>query len=185
MSERTSDDFAGAVVGRYTEQLLRLVRRQLPERLRSRMDPEDVVQSVYRSFFNRLRQGQFRFEDSHDVWRVLATLTFHKCTNAVAHHQRQRRDVRREKARLADGSAAQPVVAVERTPGPEDVAALYECLERLLAELPPRYATIVSLRLQGEPIAAIAEQVRYSRRTVIRVLGQVQDNALKRLDSAS
>lgn len=62
-----SGDFAGAVVGRYTEQLLRLVRKQLPERLRTRMDPEDVVQSVFRSFFHRLRQGQFRFEDSHDV----------------------------------------------------------------------------------------------------------------------
>lgn len=56
--------FEGELVDRYTRRLLELARRQLPERVRRRVDPEDVVQSVYRSFFRRLNDGQFNFGSS-------------------------------------------------------------------------------------------------------------------------
>src|SRR5262249_17325193 len=57
--------FEAQLVARYSERLLVLARRQLPTCIRSRVDPEDVVQSVYRSFFQRLHQRQFAFEQSH------------------------------------------------------------------------------------------------------------------------
>ncbi len=60
-------DHERAVVDRYTQGLLEVARRQLPDRVRRRVDPEDVVQSVYRSFFRRLDAGKFAFEESHDV----------------------------------------------------------------------------------------------------------------------
>jgi len=63
--------FEAELVERYTQRLLALARRQLPERVRSRVDAEDVVQSVYRSFFRRLNEDRFSFADSHDVWRLL------------------------------------------------------------------------------------------------------------------
>lgn len=75
--------YEAEVVERYTLRLLELARRQLPERVRRRVDPEDVVQSVYRSFFRRLNDGQFNFDDSHDIWRLLAAITFRKSKNAV------------------------------------------------------------------------------------------------------
>lgn len=63
------------VVEKYSARLVELAEHCLPDRIRRRVDPEDVVQSVYRSFFKRLRGGEFSFEDSHDVWRLLTVIT--------------------------------------------------------------------------------------------------------------
>ncbi len=173
--------FERDLVERYTARLLQVARRQLPERIRGRLDPEDIVQSVFRSFFGRLKGGEFSFEDSHDMWRLLTVMTFHKVQNSIKHHQRGRRDVRREKSSEDDKEAAIP----EPTPGPEDVAILYECLERLLGDLPDEYRAIVTLRLEGHTIAEVAKKVSYSQRTVLRVLGNVQAQAIKQLEPTS
>ena len=85
--------FRGRIGQRMPHCLLGMAHAQLPERLRKRFDPEDVVQSVYRSFFRRLQEGEFTFDDSHDVWRLLATMTYCKARNLVKFHQRHRRDV--------------------------------------------------------------------------------------------
>jgi RNA polymerase sigma factor (sigma-70 family) len=165
-------------VERYTRGLLELARRELPDRLRRRVDPEDVIQSVYRSFFQRLGEGRFSFEDSHDVWRLLATMTLHKTRNAVRFHQRERRDVRREvplaAGKESDGPARVPEIAA---PGPESVEVLYECLEQMLSGLAEDHRTMVLLRLEGRSIAEIAECVKRSRRTVLRVLAHLHEQA--------
>ena len=88
--------FEQELVDRYTARLLALARRELPDRVRQRVDPEDLVQSVYRSFFQRLSEGRFSFADSGDLWRLLAAMTFQRVRKAVRFHQQQRRDVRRE-----------------------------------------------------------------------------------------
>src|SRR5262249_17397042 len=125
-------------VARYSERLLQIAGRELPSRLRGRLDPEDVVQSVYRSFFARLKAGEFRFEDSHDVWRLLTVMTYHKVQNAIKHHQRRRRDVRRENvSHVIENSPG-----AHKEPGPDDVVILYDCLEELLRGLPEKYARI-------------------------------------------
>ena len=165
------------LVERYTVRLLQVARRQLPERLRGRLDPEDILQSVFRSFFGRLRQGEFSFADSHDLWRLLCVMTYHKVQNSIKYHQRRRRDVRREHASTDSPEGA---ALADRAPGPEDVVVLCECLERLVQDLPPEYRTIVTLRLQGDTIAEIAKKVAYSQRTVLRVLGHVQAAAARR-----
>ena len=173
--------FERAVVERYTTRLLQVARRQLPERIRGRLDPEDIVQSVFRSFFGRLRDGEFSFEDSHDLWRLLTVMTYHKVQNSIKHHQRGRRDMRRERATAAIEGAA----IAEEAPGPEDVVILYECLERLIGGLPDDYRAIVTLRLDGNTIAEIARKVSYSQRTVLRVLSNVQAAAVKELEPPS
>jgi len=172
--------FERDLVERYTARLLQVARRKLPERMRGRLDPEDIVQSVFRSFFGRLKGGEFSFEDSHDLWRLLTVMTYHKVQNTIKHHQRGRRDVRREKA----PDASEGALAIE-TPGPEDVIILYECLERLIGGLPAEYHDIVTLRLEGNTIAEIAKKVSYSQRTVLRVLGNVQASAVKQLESST
>jgi RNA polymerase sigma-70 factor, ECF subfamily len=166
------------LVERYSQKLLQVARRKLPERFRGRVDPEDIVQSVYRSFFKRLRQDEFSFADSLDIWRLLIVMTLHKVDNTIKFHMRDRRDVRREQAASESGVERQLPQNVE--PGPEDLAILCELLEQLLAELPPAYREIVTLRLQGHSTEEIADKVALSQRTVQRVLGNVQASASKR-----
>ncbi len=49
---RLGDNFAAeALFYRYFERLKALAQKRLPSRMMRRTDPEDVVMSVYRSFF--------------------------------------------------------------------------------------------------------------------------------------
>jgi len=49
---------ARQIYDRYAARLLGLARRMLAEKLAARVDPEDVVQSAYRSFFLHARTGR-------------------------------------------------------------------------------------------------------------------------------
>ena len=63
------------VHARYTPRLVALARDRLPAAVRARTDPESVVQSVYRSFFNRAHDGDFALGDWDDLWGLLARIT--------------------------------------------------------------------------------------------------------------
>src|SRR5437588_2466657 len=52
---------------RFAERLLALARRRLSPRLASRADPEDIGQSVFRTFFGWLKDGRLHVEDPEDV----------------------------------------------------------------------------------------------------------------------
>ncbi len=168
------------LVERYTRRLLAFARRQLPAQVRRRVDPEDVVQSVYRSFFRRLHEGRFSFEESHDIWRLLAAMTFHKARNAVVFHQRERRDVRRELPLDADGRDD----LHEPAQRSQDLDLLFECLEQLLTGLTDVHREIIVRRLEGEAIEAIARQVKRTRQTVSRILAHLQERAAQQLAAA-
>jgi RNA polymerase sigma-70 factor (ECF subfamily) len=171
------------VVERYTERLLALARSQLPERLGRRLDAEDVVQSVYQSFFRRLRAGEFGFAESHDIWRLLAVMTYCKVRNQVKFHQRARRDVRRETPFPSATSSTLPEDQVpSEEPSPEHLAMLLDSLEQLLGSLPENYRTIIIRRLEGDSIEQIATAVKRSVRTVLRVLAHVQEMTAEQVE---
>jgi len=178
--------FECALVDRYTTRLLELARQRLPDRVRRRVDPEDLVQSVYRSFFRRLKEGRFSFADSGDLWRLLAAMTFQRATKAVRFHQQQRRDVRRERPMPKENDSQQAEMAIaDRQPGPGDVVALFDSLERLLEQLPDKYREIAVLQLEGHSVDEIARAVKRSRRTVFRALAELEELATKLLESAA
>jgi DNA-directed RNA polymerase specialized sigma24 family protein len=84
-----------------------------------------------------------------------------------------------------NGDSSNPnAEAIPDTPGSEDLEVLYECLETLLAKLPASYREVVVARLQGESIEQIAEKVKRSRRTVLRVLAHLQELAASELEGA-
>ena len=58
-----------ALFARYVERLTSLARSRLSSRLKRRTDPEDIVQSVYRSFFSAVRAGRFTLSRGGDLWR--------------------------------------------------------------------------------------------------------------------
>jgi RNA polymerase sigma-70 factor (ECF subfamily) len=171
--------FERKLVNRYTERLLALARQRLPDALRRRLDPEDVVQSVYRSFFQRLRDGRFSIEDSGDLWRLLAAMTFQKTREASKFHQRQRRDARRDRSLATGGSADTPLEPVAVELGPDDLAALVECMDLLVARLPEKYRDIAVCRLDGDSVEEIAVKVKRTTRTVFRALADMEKLAIQ------
>jgi RNA polymerase sigma factor (sigma-70 family) len=181
--QATDSSFEQQLVQQYSARLIGLASRQMPDRVRRRLDPEDVVQSVYRSFFRRLNDGCFSFDESHDVWRLLAAMTFHKARNAVKYHQRTRRDVRRDVS-LQSEDESSTEEGIDANPGAEDINVLFGCLDQLLGGLPENHREIVVQRLEGKTIDQIARAVKRSRRTVMRILAGLRNLAAKQLESA-
>src|SRR5262249_16021943 len=81
---------------RYAEKLTALARKRISQRLASRIDPEDIVQSAFRTFFHRAREGQFQLKDPDDLCKLLARITVHKTLRQVAFHKRAKRNACQE-----------------------------------------------------------------------------------------
>jgi hypothetical protein len=64
-------DAARAVVDRYARRLAAVAAARLPAVARSKVDPEDVAQSVFRTFFRRHKAGQFHPEHRDALWALL------------------------------------------------------------------------------------------------------------------
>ncbi|WP_254508110.1 sigma-70 family RNA polymerase sigma factor [Anatilimnocola floriformis] len=156
---------------RYVVRLTMLARSRLSQRLASRVDPEDIVLSAYRSFFLAARENRFDLRHSGDLWRLLVKITLAKVCDQSERHQAQRRDVAREQTAPDDLETRQPwLVALSRDPSPAEVAQAIETMEQLLAALPPVAGQIVQLRLQGYRQDEIAGELGCAERTVRRWL---------------
>src|SRR5690349_7055785 len=91
---RAGDPSAAArVVESYARRLVALARKHLDRRILGKEDPEDVLQSVFKSFFHRVGAGQFRLDSHDDLWALLVSLTLHKCGHRVEYFRAARRDV--------------------------------------------------------------------------------------------
>lgn len=167
---------AAALYERYAARLIALARSQLSSRIAQRVDPEDVVQSVYRSFFVESRDGRFELERGGELWRLLVTITFHKLRNQVKHGRRAKRNQDRECGFGSEDSLHVILgAALAGTPSPIEAVALADELQQIMAQLKPAQRPILELRLQGYNIAEIAERLQRGERTVRRVLDRVKE----------
>jgi RNA polymerase sigma-70 factor (ECF subfamily) len=166
---------AEALFQRYAERLLAVVRTRLSAQLARRFDPEDVVQSAYRSFFAGARDGRYVLAHSGDLWRLLVAITLHKLRRQVQHHQARKRNPDRENdPRLSSGPLAFEAATLAREPSPVEAAALADELEQLMQGLDLSRRRILELRLQGYTLEEIAADTQQSLRTVRRRLDQVK-----------
>lgn len=156
------------LVNQFSERLVKRVRKQLPDQLKKRLDPEDIVQSVLRSFSRRLKDGRYAFADSRHIWRLLTVMAYHEIRDATRYHQDDARDVRREQT-----TRAEPFL--DSVPGPDEIASFVDQIEHRLQDWPEKHRSIVKLFLHGEAIAEIAEKAGCAQSTVRRVLDSVQE----------
>lgn len=173
---RAGDQQAAAeLVHRYTARLVALARSRMPAQLSRRVDPEDVVQSVYRSFFAGAADGNYDLSRGGDLWRLLVTITLHKLYHQVELNTAAKRALGRERDLGADGGADDlPAHLATREPSPIEVVALTDELELLMRLQRPLERRILELRLQGHSLEEIAGQTERSLRTVCRVLEQIK-----------
>src|SRR5882724_5195724 len=127
---------ARAIFERFTRRLIGLARGQLDARLRHKIDPEDVVQSAYKSFFLRYGEGALAAEGWDGLWGLLTRITLRKCADRVRYYRAERRDIGREAgapAREDDPEPWRDIVGHE--PTPDHAAVLAETVEHLLEGL--------------------------------------------------
>jgi RNA polymerase sigma-70 factor (ECF subfamily) len=173
---RQEDPLAeAAVFDRFVQRLAALVRSRLSAPMRQKLDPQDVTQSAFRSFFRRAKKDEFQLGGWDNLWSVLAQLTLRKCGHQVEHFHAACRDIRRE---VPTGDLSQDSNAswlkIARDPTPAEAGILTEAVEQILAKLKERERPILLLGLQGHSIPEISTRVGRSRRTVYRVLEYVR-----------
>src|SRR5689334_28261 len=131
---RDGDELAAeALFSRYFERLTSLARSRLSPRLACRMDPEDIVLSVYRSFFIDARAGRFTLRRGGDLWRLLAAITKHKLLRQARRHGADRRSVDLELP--LDQAEEGRFFVWGPEPTPEDAVAFADELEQILSRL--------------------------------------------------
>jgi RNA polymerase sigma-70 factor (ECF subfamily) len=184
---RTGDGAAAALVfERYARRLVGLARKHLSERVRRKTDPEDVIQSVFRSFFHRCADGQFTIENWDGLWGLLVRLTLRKCDRRAEHFRAARRDIRREVAPGGGGDAEAAAFAdlPSGEPTPLEAALLADAVERLMAQLAtPVKRRILELSLQGYTVPEISAQVGHYERGVERVRAEIKKLLQDQLDA--
>jgi RNA polymerase sigma-70 factor (ECF subfamily) len=176
---------ASELFQRFAHQLIHLARRRFGAELRHKVDPEDLVQSAYKSFFSRYGQGKLEAVSWNSLWGLLTLITLRKCAERVAYHRAGCRDVVREVSTPPGPEEAGPwLAALSREPTPPEAALLNEAVEQLLAGLDEDERPIVELSLQGHTTQEISERLGQPERTVRRVRERVR-NRLERAQGGS
>jgi RNA polymerase sigma-70 factor (ECF subfamily) len=166
---------AREVFERFARQLIALARRRFAGTLRHRIDPEDVVQSAYKSFFQRFDEGKLQVVNWNSLWGLLTLITLRKCADRVAYHRAECRDAAREvpAAPAAEEGASWPELP-GREPTPLEAAELSETVEQLLAGLDEDERPVLELSLQGYTTQEISQRLDQPERTVRRLRERVR-----------
>jgi RNA polymerase sigma-70 factor (ECF subfamily) len=170
-----SESAATALYRRYADHLRALTARQSSAALSARMDPDDIVQSVFRTFFRRVNADQYEVPRGDDLWRLFLVIALNKIRNAAAHHTAAKRDAR-QTVPLGDAPAG------GSTPDDAEFTALRLVVDDAIAALPESSRQMVRLRIDGHEVGDIAARAGRSKRSVERVLQQFRDHLKGLLD---
>jgi RNA polymerase sigma-70 factor (ECF subfamily) len=169
------DDAAAEVYNRFIPRLIGLIHRRLDRRLRSNVDPEDVAQSVFRSFFVRNAGGQFNLASWDSLMGVLTIITIRKCSRRARYFRAARRNMQRE-VRITAGAdeSGKGWQVADNDERPSEKVIMAEIVERLMDGLDTTEQPILLLSLQGFTVAEISARVERTERTVQRVLQRLR-----------
>jgi RNA polymerase sigma-70 factor (ECF subfamily) len=178
---RARDDAAAReLFERFARRLIGLARGRFADGLRHKVDPEDVVQSAYKSFFLRYGDGRLDACNWDSLWGLLTLITVRKCAERVAYHRAECRDVGREVSAPPGEDRPPGLETFGREPTPLEAAELSETVDRLLTGLDEDERPVLELSLQGYTTREISERLGRAERTV-RLLREGVRKRLERM----
>lgn len=166
------DDAATALYMRYAERLVDLANRSSGDDLSTRVDAEDIVQSVFRTFFRRVSDGHYLIPEGEELWKLLLVIALNKVRLTAEHHRRIKRDVGHTQL-IGDHDVGAPSDASE---------VLRLTIEDILETLPKAHQEVVRCRIDGYEISEIASRVSVSRRSVERILQSFRSRLRAKLE---
>jgi RNA polymerase sigma-70 factor (ECF subfamily) len=158
-------DAARLLYQRYAGRLRALARSRCSPDLAGRVDDDDIVQSVFGSFFRGVNNGSYDVPAGEELWNLFLVITVNKVRAKGAHHRAAKRDVRQ----TAGGEGIDQAPDVLASEG-QACAFLRMSVEEALGRLPREQEKAVRLRMEGYEVAEIAETLGRSKRTVERLL---------------
>jgi RNA polymerase sigma-70 factor (ECF subfamily) len=164
--QRGEADAATLLYQRYAARITSFAGTQRGADLASRFDPDDIVQSIFRTFFRRAAEGHYDVPEGEDLWRLFLVIALQKMRDAFSFHRAAKRDVRVTRSIEASDCG----FATRSTQDEIGLAELKMVVEDILGGLPATQRVIVELRIDGFQVEEIARKTSRSRRTVERGL---------------
>ncbi len=149
---------------RFAGRLRQLAHAKFSKLLRSRLDADDIVQSVFRRFFEATGNGNYDCPTDEELWSVLLVITLNRLRTEEVFQRAGKRDVRRN----VNMDALNELTSFSHSSFASSL--LREGVEEALKTLPEHFGRVIKLRLEGLEVAEIAQQVGRSKRTVERIL---------------
>lgn len=169
----------------YFDRLVRAVRGRLSGQNRSVTDEEDVVLSVFNSFYEAAQNGRFPdLADRDDLWRLLLRMSARKVIDKRRHDQRQRRGggIKHRSLNQADEDKS-VIEVIGSEPSPEMVFILEESLEQFFSHLGVgQLRDLAVAKLEGYSNAEIAKRFECSERTIERRLHLIREKLQQELE---
>ena len=163
---------ADEIYSRYAHRILRLAQKRT-QPLSSRVDAEDVVQSVFRTFFRRASTGCYALPDGDELWKLFLIISLNKIRKKVEYHKAAKRDL----------SITQTIGTYDPM-GPSTPSDwLQLTINELVGELPHEHQGVVRDRIQGFEVSEIAQRNHLSLRTTERVLQAFRKRLQRELES--
>jgi len=132
----------------------------------TRFDEEDVVQSVFRTFFRRVSEGLYDVPPGEELWQLLLVISLNKIRKLANHHRAKKRDVGKTSGSEVLEIAGGQNLSTDET----SMQILQMVLDELFVDMTATQRDVVQLRIEGYKTDDIAERTGRSSRTVERVL---------------
>ncbi|MEW4526391.1 sigma-70 family RNA polymerase sigma factor [Maioricimonas sp. JC845] len=174
-------DAANDIFRRYVDRLVGLVRNRMSRPIQRRIDPEDIVQSAWRAFFDKATSGEFEIRQEGDLWSLLAAIAVKKMLSQVRYHRAAKRTVDRDGEGRGSGLKVLSESLDAGGPPPEQATMFFEELDAFMVTLDPTQRKVLGLRLQDWSNEQIAREIGRSTRTVRRTLEEIHLALLERL----
>ena len=168
---------ATALYLRYARRLLALTQAKSSEALAAKEEANDIVQSVFKSFFRKASAGLYDVPAGEELWNLLLVITINKIRAKGNYHRAAKRDVR-----LAGGEQGLEAVASDEASNDVALAELHMVIDEILKGLPEKSAEIIELRIAGHEVNEIVAQVKRSKRTVERVLQDFRERLRAKIE---
>ncbi|MCA9166895.1 MAG: sigma-70 family RNA polymerase sigma factor [Planctomycetales bacterium] len=176
---RGEDDAATQIYLRYATRLEQLARREMSAKLAARFDPEDVVQSVFRTFFRRASTGTYQVPPGDELWQLLLVIATNKVRHLGRFHRQRKRDVSRT---VATAAASGEEIDTGNSPDHAPLKILEFVVDEAMSDLPDFQRQMIQLRIQGYTAEEIAAKTQRCARTVERVLKRFRDKMTRHIE---
>ena len=161
-----SQDAATQLYMRYAKRLHGLSFAKCSRDLSARFDTDDIVQSVFRTFFRRVEKGDYDIPDGEDLWKLFLVIGLNKIKTVSTFNRAAKRDVRTSKGSDELELASDATVEADEI----SLSILRMSIDETLEVLPQSHREIINLRIEGYEVAEIAERIGRSKRSVERIL---------------
>lgn len=162
----------------YFDRLVRSIRSRLYGQNRAVSDEEDIVLSVFDSFYNAAEKGRFPdLSDRDDLWRLLLRMSARKVVDKRRYAQRQRRGGQVQIHSLDNAGDDDGVIeAIGNEPSPEMVLMMEESVEQFFSQLGVgQLRELAGAKLEGFSNAELAKRFGCSERTIERRLHLIRE----------